>query len=73
MQWAETQHDLGDALRRLDERDSGTAHLEQAVAAYRAALTIRTGDRVPLLWARTENALGSTLPTLAGGRADPRG
>jgi hypothetical protein len=37
-QWAETQNSLGVALARLGERESGTARLEEAVAAYRAAL-----------------------------------
>jgi hypothetical protein len=30
---------------------SGTAHLEEAVAAYRAAFEERTRDRAPLNWA----------------------
>ena len=33
-----TQNNLGTALSSLGERDSGTARLEEAVAAYRAAL-----------------------------------
>ena len=33
-----TQNNLGNALWRLGERESGTARLEEAVAAYRAAL-----------------------------------
>ena len=32
------QNDLGNALETLGERESGTARLEEAVAAYRAAL-----------------------------------
>ena len=35
------------------ERETDTAHLEQAVAAYRLALEERTRDRVPLQWAMT--------------------
>ncbi|MFN7595327.1 MAG: hypothetical protein ACK5PT_00930 [Cereibacter sp.] len=46
-------NDLGNALQTLGQREAGTARLEQAVAAYRAALTERTQDRVPLDWART--------------------
>jgi hypothetical protein len=38
--------------------------LEQAVAAYRAALEERTRDRVPLQWAGTQNNLGTALATL---------
>ncbi|HXA70385.1 MAG TPA: hypothetical protein VNW24_08055 [Stellaceae bacterium] len=35
---ATTEANLGGALLRLGERESGTARLEEAVAAYRAAL-----------------------------------
>ena len=38
LDWAMTQNNLGAALLRLGERESGTARLEEAVAAYRAAL-----------------------------------
>ena len=48
LDWARTQNNLGNALRTLGERESGTARLEEAVAAYRAALKERTRDRVPL-------------------------
>ena len=45
----------------LGERESGTARLEEAVAAYRAALEERTRERVPLDWATTQNNLGIAL------------
>ena len=45
----------------LGERESGTARLEEAVAAYRAALEERTRERVPLRWAATQNNLGNAL------------
>jgi tetratricopeptide (TPR) repeat protein len=52
---------LGNALQTLGERESGTARLEEAVVAYRAALEERTRDRVPLDWAGTQNDLGNAL------------
>jgi len=55
---------LGIALATLGERESGTARLEEAVAAYRAALEERTRARVPLDWAMTQNNLGTALKTL---------
>ena len=61
LQWATTQNNLGSALRRLGERESGTARLEEAVEAFRAALQERTRERVPLQWARTQNNLGNAL------------
>jgi hypothetical protein len=39
---------------RLGERESGTARLEEAVAACRAALKEMTRARVPLDWAITQ-------------------
>jgi tetratricopeptide (TPR) repeat protein len=59
-----TQNNLGGALTTLGERESGTARLEEAVAAYRAALEERTRERVPLQWAMTQNNLGNALETL---------
>ena len=55
---------LGNALFGLGEREGGTARLEEAVAAYRAALEERTRERVPLDWAMTQNNLGGALSTL---------
>jgi hypothetical protein len=42
------QNHLGLALRRLGERRSGTAMLEEAVFAYREALKEATRERDPL-------------------------
>ena len=43
LDWARTQNNLGTALQRLGERESGTARLEEAVEAYRAALDLFEG------------------------------
>ena len=58
------QTNLGNALQSLGGRESGTARLEEAVAAYRAALEERTRERVPLHWAMTQMVLGNALLTL---------
>ena len=58
------ENNLANALRTLGERESGPAHLTEAVAAYRAALEERTRDRVPLDWAMTQNNLANALATL---------
>jgi hypothetical protein len=58
---------LGNALQTLGSRESGTARLEEAVAAYRAALEEMTRDRVPLDWATTQNNLGHALRALGKG------
>ena len=59
-----TQNNLGNALARLGERESGTGDLQQAVAAYQAALLERTRERVPLDWAATQTNLGLALVML---------
>ena len=61
LDWAATQNNLGNALERLGERESGTGKLEEAVAAYREALKEYTRERVPLDWAMTQNNLGTAL------------
>jgi tetratricopeptide (TPR) repeat protein len=61
LDWAMTQMNLGGALFALGERESGTARLEEAVSAYRAALEEMTRDRVPLQWATTQMNLGRAL------------
>jgi hypothetical protein len=65
-----TQNNLGNALRLLGERESGTARLEEAVAAYREALKEKTRERVPLDWARSTGNQGVTFMLLAGRRRD---
>ena len=54
------------ALQMIAEREEGTARLEDAVAAYRAALKVLTPGRRPLDWAKTQNSLGAALSTLGG-------
>ena len=52
-------------MARLGARESGTARLEEAVAAYRAALTKPTRERVPYYWAQTQENLAIVLRVLA--------
>ncbi|MBF0145345.1 MAG: tetratricopeptide repeat protein [Magnetococcales bacterium] len=62
--WARMQVHLGNALRILGERESGTDKLEVAVEAYREALKEYTRVRLPLDWAMTQNNLGNALSSL---------
>jgi tetratricopeptide (TPR) repeat protein len=55
---------LGNTLSSLGTPESGTARLEEAVAAHSAALTEYPRDRVPLPWATTQNNLGTALQRL---------
>ena len=56
--------DLGTALYALGARESGTARLDEAVEAYRAALLEYARERVPLDWALIQSNLGVALRTL---------
>jgi hypothetical protein len=49
LDWAMTQNNLGIALSTLGQRESGTARLEQAVAAWDACLTV-TASVWPSEW-----------------------
>ena len=69
LDWAATQNNLGNALQTLGAREDGTQRLDEAVGAYRAALEVRTRERVPLDWAAAQNNLGNALQTL-GERED---
>src|SRR5262249_13362827 len=46
------------------EPESGTANLEEAIAAHREALKGLTRERAPLDWARKQENLGNALLTL---------
>jgi tetratricopeptide (TPR) repeat protein len=64
------QNNLGIALFKLGERESGTGKLEEAIAAYREALKEHTPERYPLDWAGTLGNEGLTLMLLAERRQD---
>ena len=55
---------VANALTVLGDRDRKNEVLQEAVAAYREALKERTRERVPLVWAATENNLGDALSVL---------
>ena len=61
---ADIQFAFAQAMSTIREQAGDNLALEQAVAAYRAALAERTRDRVPLRWAMTQNNLGNALATL---------
>ncbi|MBN9346942.1 MAG: hypothetical protein J0I48_12200 [Devosia sp.] len=61
---ARSRPPYGHALATLGGRESSTARLEEAVAAFRLALEERSRERVPLDWATTQNNLGNALKTL---------
>ena len=64
--WAMGQSDLAASLNTQGARTgraAGLALLADAVAAYRAALTVCTESAMPADWAMTQNNLGTALST----------
>jgi len=55
---------LGNTLRVLGARETGTARLMEGVTAFREALQENTRARVPLEWAKTKMNLGNVLAAL---------
>ncbi|MFT3989046.1 caspase family protein [Aestuariivirga sp.] len=70
LDWASTQNNLGNAYQVLGKAEAGAGipegidALNNALAAYRAALEIRTRQADPLGWANTQNNMGWTLKYL---------
>ncbi len=63
--------------QQLGEERGDNARLATAINFYRKVLTVSTRERVPLLWATTQNNLGTALASLgereSGSRAARRG
>jgi len=68
LDWARTQNNLGSALCRLGELESGTERLEEAVAAYREALKEYTAAAAPYYHPRTLGSLARAEALLAARR-----
>jgi hypothetical protein len=64
-QWAGTQNNLGNALRIIGERESGTAGLNEAVSAFSEALKELTPKRSPIDWASTFGDQGVAMSLIA--------
>ena len=62
--WGRAQVNLAEALAVVGTYGDGTAELEQATTAYRAALEIYTEERDPLNFVLAQHNLGAALVTL---------
>jgi hypothetical protein len=56
---------LGNTLCSLGERESGTGRLDEAVAAFTAALEELTLERVPVQWAGVTGCRGIAMKIIA--------
>jgi len=59
---------LAYSLKTFGEQNGKKEPLEEAIAAYKAALKERSRDRVPLDWAGTQNNLGNVFLSLGACR-----
>jgi hypothetical protein len=71
LNWADIQHNLGNALRALGEMQAGTDRLQSAVTAFQAAQEEFTRERKPLDRAAAEECMGKALQILGERTADP--
>ena len=71
-EWAKAQHDLGNALFRLDERSRGAnpTWLEEAVAALRAAVAAYDRAGASYQWAKAQYDFANALLALGSPRHD---
>jgi len=63
--YASTQNNLGTAYWHLAQQQQPVEHLQQAIAAYQAALTQYHPEREPLNWGMIQNNLGTAYWNLA--------
>jgi hypothetical protein len=71
-EWAKAQHDLGNALFRLDVRAGGgdPAPLEEAATAHREAVGAFDRARAPFEWAKGQYDFANALLALGARRRD---
>ena len=75
--WAYLQSELGDGLGAIGTRETANnkyeaaEHLQEAIAADRAALRVMTMQNDPENWADTQNTLGDTLQELGMRESNP--
>jgi hypothetical protein len=62
-------HNLGNALRILGERESGIARLEEAAAAYRAAIEVFEPAKADYYLGGTQQNLRRTEALIASRRS----
>ena len=71
LDWADTQNNLGNALRVLGEREARPVLLEAAVAAYGEALKVRTRESLLLGCAVSTGNQGVAFMLLAKRKSNP--
>jgi tetratricopeptide (TPR) repeat protein len=65
LDWAGTQNNLANALLKLGAGENGTARIQEAVAAYGAALQEYTREQAPAHWAMSFGNQGVAMMLMA--------
>ena len=68
--WATTQHQLGNTLGLLGQRQRATFMLERAIKVFETLLSARTREQAPLAWATTQDNYGNVLGILGQRQGD---
>src|SRR5208282_1270555 len=59
--WVTRQQELTLGLNRIQQRENGLSHLEEAITAFRNSLEELPRDRLPLHWANTQHDFSTAL------------
>jgi tetratricopeptide (TPR) repeat protein len=76
LEWAQTQYELGHAIRILSMRESGAAavdYLNKAVVAFKESLKVYNGKDHPEQWISVQYYLGETLQELGNRQSGDAG
>ena len=68
--WAATQHNFGNALGLLGQRQRATRSLERAIIVFENVLSVRSQELAPLDWATTQDNYGNVLGILGQRQGD---
>ena len=70
--WAITRNNLGVALQNIGERETETAHLEEAAQIFRDSLAVFEKVKDDRNWAAAQNNLGNVLLKIGERESDPK-
>jgi uncharacterized caspase-like protein len=70
--WAITRNNMAVVLQNIGERETETAHLEEAAQIFRDSLAVFEGVKDDRNWAAAQNNLGNVLLKIGERESDPK-
>jgi hypothetical protein len=64
MSWVTGYNNLGRVLTEIGEREPGTEHLVQALAAFRETMKVLSSDKSPDQWKQVNDSIDHTKAVL---------